>query len=173
MKVLILLLGLMSSTFAHTGVHEAGGFIQGLMHPISGLDHILAMVGVGMVAYYASQKGLLAIGAFMAAMILAAILGYSGMAMFGVEEGILLSIAVIFLLVGFASKIPTYFVAIIVAFFGFFHGFAHGAEFEAGSFISFIVGFSISTLILHLSGLALAHIYNKKVMKIFPSYTTV
>jgi len=163
MKKLVLLLGLVSSIFAHTGVHEAGGFMSGLLHPISGLDHILAMVGVGMVAYFASQKGFLAIGAFMGSMILAALLGYSGMAMVGVEEGILLSIAVVFLLVGFASKMPTYFIAAIIAFFGFFHGFAHGAEFATGSFVSFIAGFSISTLVLHLSGLALAYGYDKKV----------
>ena len=166
MKKLVVFLGLVSSIFAHAGVHEAGGFMSGLLHPISGLDHILAMVGVGMVAYY-SSKTIATMASFLGAMILAAIIGYTGViGAVGVEEGILVSIGAIFLLVGFASKIPTYFIATIIAFFGFFHGYAHGAEFTSGSFISFIAGFSVSSVVLHVSGFALASLYNKKVTKV-------
>lgn len=164
MKVLALVLVMMSLAFGHTNVLEHGGIMSGLMHPISGLDHILAMIGVGMVASFATNKGYLTIVGFMGAMILAAIAGYSGIALFGVEEGILLSIAVIFTLIGFAPRLSINFIVAIVAFFGMFHGFAHGAEFESGNFISFIFGFSISTLTLHITGFAIGNLYNKKVL---------
>jgi urease accessory protein len=165
MKKLGLLLALASGLFAHTGAHD-GGFISGLLHPIGGLDHILAMVGVGMVAYFAGQKGFMAIGSFMFAMIVAAILGFSGLTLIGMEQGFLLSIAAVFLLVGFASKIPTYFIAAIVGFFGFFHGFAHGAEFASGSFVSYIAGFSVATFTLHMIGLFLAYLYSSRVAQV-------
>jgi urease accessory protein len=164
MKKLGLLLALMSGAFAHTGAHT-GGFMSGLLHPIGGLDHILAMVGVGMVAYFAGQKGFMAIGSFMMAMIVAAVIGFSGLTLVGIEQGILLSIAAVFLLVGFASKMPTYFIASIIGFFGFFHGFAHGAEFASGSFVSYIAGFSVATFTLHMIGLSLAYLYSSKVAK--------
>lgn len=161
MKKLVLLgLGAVSA-FAHTSSLESGGFASGFLHPIGGLDHILAMIAVGMVAFFAMQKGYLALVAFMGAMIVAAILGYAGMAMFSVEEGILLSIAVIFGLTGFAHKLSINYIVAVVAFFGFFHGFAHGAEFGGGSFVAYILGFSVSTLSLHLLGMALAYFYSK------------
>ncbi|MBD3841732.1 MAG: HupE/UreJ family protein [Campylobacterales bacterium] len=165
MRLISMILAATVSAFAHTNMGEAGGFMQGLIHPISGLDHILAMVGVGMAAYFANQKGFLAIGAFMASMVLAAIIGFSGIAMVGVEEGILVSVAAIFLMVGFASKLPTYFIASAVGVFGFFHGFAHGAEFTTGSFASFIAGFSVATFALHMTGLAIAYVLNTKFAK--------
>lgn len=159
-KILILALSFIAAS-AHTTVLESGGFGSGFMHPISGLDHILAMLGVGMVAFFASKKGYLTLVAFIGAMILAAIAGYAGMTMFSVEEGILISIAAVFGLIGFAHRLPINFIVAIVAFFGLFHGFAHGAEFAGGSFVAYIGGFALSTLILHLSGMGLAYIYAK------------
>jgi len=162
MKKLGLLLGLISGAFAHTGTHEMGGFMSGLLHPIGGFDHILAMVGVGILAYVIGQKGFTAIISFMVCMIVAALIGYSGVGMVGVEEGILLSIATVVLLIVFSQKIPTLFIASIVGVFGFFHGFAHGTEFANGSFVSYIVGFSVSTIILHIVGFAVAYLYSLK-----------
>jgi urease accessory protein len=162
MKTLLTLLAMTSLTFAHTGTHTAGGFMTGFMHPIGGLDHILAMIGVGMVAYFATSKGYLTLAAFIGAMIVAAIAGYAGIALVGMEAGILISIAVVFGMVGFAHKLPIGAIAVIVAFFGMFHGFAHGAEFGSGSFVAYMGGFAFSTLILHLSGMALAYLYTKK-----------
>lgn len=161
MKKLVLLLFMATLAFAHTTTLHTGGFVSGFLHPISGLDHILAMVGVGMVAYFASKKGYMTLVSFISAMILAAALGYAGMAGFMVEEGILVSIAVVFGLIGFANRLSVNFMAVIVAFFGFFHGFAHGAEFAGGDFISYIAGFSLATLALHLSGMGVAYAYSK------------
>ncbi len=162
MKFISILFALASLAFAHTSTLESGGFMSGFIHPISGLDHILAMVGVGMVAFFASKKGYLALVAFMASMILGAIAGYNGVSMFSVEEGILISIAVVFGLIGFANRLPIGIIVGVIAFFGMFHGFAHGSEFANGNFISYILGFSTSTLILHISGLTIAYLYHKQ-----------
>jgi len=162
MKKLSLLLLASSVLFAHTGTHDAGGFLTGFLHPIGGLDHILAMIGVGMVAYFSTNKGYLTLVAFIGAMILAAIIGYTGISLIGMEAGIMISIAVVFGMIGFAHKLPIGAITAIVAFFGMFHGFAHGAEFTSGSFVAYMTGFATSTLILHLSGMGLGYIYSKK-----------
>ena len=152
------------STFAsaHTSMLEHGGFISGMAHPISGLDHILAMIGVGILAFFASKKGYLALIGFMGAMVLAAVIGKSGVAIPFIEEGILLSIAVVFALIGYAKNISTGIIVAIVAFFGAFHGYAHGAEFTTGNFVLYMLGFALSTLALHLTGMASAYLYSKK-----------
>ena len=164
MKILLMLLSLSAFAFGHTTFLQNSGFSSGFLHPISGLDHVLAMVGVGMVAFFASNKGYLTLFAFMGAMIISAALGFMGVEMFFVEEGILLSIAVLFALIGFANKISINAIVAVVAFFGMFHGFAHGAEFQSGSFAGYMLGFSISTLFLHLTGIALAYAYSKNAM---------
>ncbi len=161
MKIFAMVLVMMSLAFGHTDVLEHGGFMSGLAHPISGLDHILAMIGVGMVAFYA-QKVVPTFVAFVLAMMFAAVAGYSGVALVGVEEGILISIAVVFALIGFASKLSINFIVSIIAFFGMFHGFAHGAEFTTGNFVAYMSGFVLSTITLHLVGFGLASVYSKK-----------
>lgn len=164
MKILLMLLSLSVLAFGHTDVLESGGFASGFLHPISGLDHVLAMVGVGMVAFFATKRGYLLLFAFIGAMIISAALGFMGVEMLFVEEGILISIAVVFALMGFANKISINIIVAVVAFFGMFHGFAHGAEFGSGSFVGYILGFSLSTLFLHLTGIALAYAYTKTAM---------
>lgn len=164
MKFILMLLSLSAFAFGHTGALESGGFGSGFLHPVSGLDHVLAMVGVGMVAFFASNKGYFLLFAFIGAMIISAVLGFMGVEMLFVEEGILISIAVVFALIGFAKKISINAIVAVVAFFGMFHGFAHGAEFHGGSFVSYMLGFSISTLFLHITGIALAYAYSKTAM---------
>jgi len=162
MKALSLLLIISSIVFAHTSTLDAGGFLTGFIHPIGGLDHILAMVGVGLVAYFATNKGYFTLIAFIGAMLLASVIGYAGISLIGMEAGIMISIAVVFGMIGFAHRLPIGAIAAIVAFFGMFHGFAHGAEFGTGNFVAYMTGFALSTLILHVSGMALGYIYSKK-----------
>ncbi len=165
MKTIVLVCLMAGMAFGHTDMVTSGGMMSGFLHPISGLDHILAMLGVGFLAFYASKKGYLTLVAFISAMILAAVAGYAGIAFFGVEEGILISVAVIFALIGFANRLSINFIVAMVAFFGLFHGYAHGAEFSDGSFLAYMLGFSISTLILHLMGIAIAYGYHKSNLK--------
>lgn len=143
--------------FAHTSVLEHGSFFHGFLHPLSGLDHILAMVGVGMVAFFALKNKILILASFIGAMIIAALVGNAYALEIPVEEGIVLSIAIVFGIVGFASKLPSAAIFAIVAFFGSFHGYAHGLEFTEGSFALYMGGFATSTLALHLSGMALGY----------------
>lgn len=164
MKKFALLLLMSGFAFAHTSMLEEGGFTSGLFHPISGLDHILAMIGVGMVAFHASSKKYLLLVAFMGAMVIAAVGGRYGVPFFGVEEGILLSIAVVFTLIGYADRLSMNVLFPAIAFFGLFHGYAHGAEFETGNFVSFIAGFSIATLVLHLTGIVLASVVDRMLL---------
>jgi len=161
MKILLMLLSLSAFAFGHTTFLQNSGFSSGFLHPMGGLDHVLAMVGVGMVAFFASKRGYLLLFAFIAAMLISAILGFLGVKIPFVEEGILVSIAVVFTLIGFAKKISLGAIVAVVAFFGLFHGFAHGAEFQSGSFAAYMSGFTLSTLFLHLSGIALAYAYTK------------
>ncbi len=162
MKILLMILSLSAFAFGHTSTLESGGFGSGFLHPVSGLDHILAMVGVGMLAFLASKKkGYSLLAAFMGAMMISAVIGYMGYKFMFVEEGTLLSIAVVFALIGYANKISFHAIFAIIAFFGMFHGFAHGAEFQAGSFIEYMAGFSLSTFMLHISGILLAYAYTK------------
>lgn len=170
MKKILLLLAFSVFAFGHTTTLDGGSFSSGFLHPISGLDHILAMIGVGMVAFFASKKGYLALVAFIGAMVLAAVAGYVGIALFSVEEGILISIAAVFGLIGFAHKLSINMIVAVVAFFGMFHGYAHGAEFAGGNFFQYIVGFSLSTLILHFTGMAAAYFYSKFSLRMKPSY---
>lgn len=165
MRVLLMLLSLFGVAFGHAPSFGESGFVSGFFHPINGLDHVLAMVGVGVVAFFASKRGYFLLFAFMAAMLVSAILGFMGVGVPFVEEGILLSIAVIFALIGFAKKIPLGAIVAVVAFFGLFHGFAHGSEFQSGSFAAYMAGFTLSTLFLHLSGIALAYAYMKNAPK--------
>ena len=162
--MLLMILSLSAIAFGHTDVLESGGFGSGFLHPVSGLDHVLAMVGVGMVAFFAAKKGYLLLFAFMGAMIISAAFGFKGIEIPFVEEGILLSIAVVFALIGFANKISINTIVSVVAFFGMFHAFALGAEFTSGSFAGYMLGFSLSTLFLHLTGIALAYAYSKTAM---------
>ncbi|MFA6196339.1 MAG: HupE/UreJ family protein [Sulfurimonas sp.] len=164
MKILLVLLSLSVFVFGHTTTLESGGFGDGYLHPLSGLDHILVMIGVGMVAFFVAKKSYLILFAFMGAMVVSAIMGYLGIKFLFVEEGILVSIAVIFALIGFVNKISIHIIVSIVAFFGMFHGFAHGAEFQGGGFVHYIAGFTLSTLMFHLLGMALAYGYSKSVL---------
>ncbi|MDQ1268437.1 MAG: urease accessory protein [Campylobacterota bacterium] len=165
MKILLMLLSLSALAFGHTAFLQNSGFGSGFLHPMGGLDHVLAMVGVGIVAFFAAKKGYFLLFAFIASMVISAILGFIGLEMPFVEEGILLSIAVVFALIGFAKKMPLGAIVAVVAFFGLFHGFAHGAEFQSGNFAAYMTGFTLSTLFLHLSGIALAYAYMKTALR--------
>jgi urease accessory protein len=137
---------------AHPG-HDAAGFLGGLEHPLSGADHMLAMVAVGL---WASLKGGKVLVAWPAAFVAAMLAGYGlGLALPGaslVEPAILASVIVLGGLV--AANVRTPFLAGVglIALFGLAHGYAHGAEAPAGGF-TFPLGFALATLGLHLAGL--------------------
>lgn len=142
---------------AHTG-HDGGtGFTHGFEHPITGLDHILAMIAVGL---WAAQIGGRAIwivpASFVTAMLFGGIAGMNGFALPYLEQGIAASVLLLGLVIAFAVRPPVYVPALIVAAFALFHGVAHGAEMpETASGLAFGLGFILATSLLHLIGIGL------------------
>ncbi len=142
---------------AHTGIGDTNGFWHGLGHPIGGLDHILAMVAVGL---WAAQLGgrafWLVPSAFVLAMAGSSVLGHFAVPLPGVEQGILASDFILGLLLLFAPRLPLAFSTSIVALLAIFHGYAHGAEMPATvSGLTYGGGFILSTAGLHLLGISI------------------
>jgi urease accessory protein len=162
--ILILLLVSCSSAQAHTGAHAQDSLIAGLMHPFSGLDHLLAMVAVGM---WATQLGgrylLTAPAVFVFSMALGAIAGASGAQLPMVETGTGLSVLVLGVLITLAARAPGHWVGLLIALFAVFHGFAHGTEMPASAdrWSSF-AGFLSATALLHGLGVATGSILKSR-----------
>jgi urease accessory protein len=115
--------------FAHTGVGDTSGFVHGFGHPISGLDHILAMVMVGIFAWQLGGRALwLVPTTFVLIMAVGGALGIAGIGVPFVEIGIALSVVVLGAIVAFNVKAPVAAAMGLVGLFAIFHGHAHGAE---------------------------------------------
>jgi urease accessory protein len=152
---------------AHTGVGATSGLTHGFMHPIGGLDHVLAMVAVGLFAWLLSagpsgRKALwLVPAAFVGMMAVGGALGILGVGVPYVELGIALSAVVIGALVALGRSLPVAVAMGIVGVFAIFHGHAHGTEMPAAlSGVTYGLGFMTATALLHgagiLAGLGLA-----------------
>ncbi len=140
---------------AHTGAGEVSGLTYGLMHPIGGLDHVLAMVAVGVLAYLLGGAALwgLPLG-FLAAMAAGGALALAGFALPFVEAGIGLSVVVIGAMVALGRSTPGLLAAALTAVFAVFHGAAHGTEMPAtASGLSYGIGFIAATALLHAGGM--------------------
>jgi len=139
---------------AHLDPAEHGSFAAGLSHPLFGLDHILAMVAVGL---WAAMQGGRAVwlvpAAFVGTMALGFAAAIAGLPLPFVEPVILASVIFIGIAIALALPIPTAAVAALVGFFAFFHGHAHGGELgEAGAW-QFAIGFMLATTLLHAVGI--------------------
>ena len=153
----LLFLCLPAAAFAHTGIGATHGFMPGFSHPMSGLDHILAMVGVGLFAARLGGRALwLVPSAFLAMMALGGAAGTYGVTLPWVETGIALSVVAIGLALAFGLSLPALGAAALVGFFAIFHGHAHGLEMPAdASGLDYALGFMIATALLHAAGIAL------------------
>ena len=153
-----------SSAWAHIGAGETGGFTSGLHHPVSGLDHILAMVAVGL---WGAQLGAPALWmlpvAFPMMMAVGGMLGLMGIPLPGAEVGIALSAIVLGIMV-LAEARPKLAIALcIVAFFAIFHGHAHGTELPEGeNGLLYSIGFVIATGCLHGVGIGIGCVHRWK-----------
>ena len=143
--------------WAHVESGQAGGFLSGLAHPVSGLDHVLAMVAVGL---WGAQLGMPAIWvlpvAFPMMMAFGGFLGLVGIPLPGVEIGIAVSAVVLGALVLGQIRLPLPASILIVAIFAVFHGHAHGTELEPGqNALLYSSGFVIATGLLHGVGIGI------------------
>lgn len=152
----VLLPGVSGLALAHPG-HESASFLSGFSHPLGGLDHLLAMLAVGL---YAAQQAArarwsLPLG-FVLAMLLGAGLGAFGLGLPAVETGIATSVLVLGLLIAFAIRLPLAASLPLVALFALFHGHAHHAEMGTASLLTYAAGFALATACLHAAGFMLA-----------------
>ena len=149
-----------SYAFAHMIIGRVG-FFDGLTHPVLGLDHLLAMVSVGIISAQIGGRAIWTVpSAFVALMIIGGIFGFSLIVenFYFVEIGIIVSVILLGLAISVEKKIPTNLIMIFVGLFGLFHGIAHGLEIPAAaSPLLFILGFIIGTTALHLFGVAIGH----------------
>ncbi|MGL4290656.1 MAG: HupE/UreJ family protein [Phreatobacter sp.] len=141
---------------AHTGIGSTSAFAVGFMHPLGGLDHMLAMIAVGL---WAGSRGGAAIwvwpATFVGVMVLGGVLGMAGLGLPFVEQGILASVLLLGLAVALAARPSVAAGAAAIALAALFHGHAHGMEVPANaSGMAYALGFALSTAALHLAGVA-------------------
>lgn len=150
-----MLLAAATPAWAHTGHHSASGFFAGFAHPPGGLDHVLAMVSVGLFAAMLGGRALWALPASFVGMMLAGgMLGLMGIDVPGVEPGIALSVVVLGAAVTWGREWPVQAAAVLVGVFAVFHGYAHGAEIPLGSdAVRYSLGFALATAMLHGAGM--------------------
>jgi urease accessory protein len=145
---------------AHPGGHEAHGVVAGLLHPVGGLDHVVAMVAVGLWAGLIGGRALLLPAAFLGGMTLGAALGMAGVPVPLVEHGILASMIVLGGLVAAAVRLPAAAAMAVAAVFGLLHGHAHGTEMVGGA-LGYAAGVLVATAALHAAGLGLARLLDR------------
>ncbi len=140
--------------FAHPG--HAAGFSSGLSHPLSGVDHLLAMVAVGLFsARLGGHARWLGPLAFLSMAAVGGALGVAGAGLPLVEPGIALSVLCLGLAIAMRASMATPAAMAFVGVFAVFHGYAHGAEAPADvSGWAYGAGFLIATAALHLAGVA-------------------
>jgi len=142
--------------FLHS--YGGGGILSGFLHPILGLDHLLAMLAVGILSAQIGGRALWTVPAtFVGVMAIGAFSGIFGLALPFVEYGITFSVLLLGIAIIFGNRIPEWTALIAVAFFALFHGNAHGTEIPVitntlGLLIAYILGFLIATAGLHVIG---------------------
>jgi len=144
-----------SPALAHTGAGHADGFSAGLLHPLFGADHLLAMLSVGVwSAFAAPRRAWIAPLAFVAAMIAGAGLAFAGIGLPAVEGMIAASVLVSGLMIVAGARLPLAIGVALCGLFAAFHGHAHAAE-ATGVVFAYVIGFAISTAAIHAVGIGI------------------
>lgn len=142
--------------FLHS--YGGGGILSGFLHPLLGLDHLLAMLAVGLLSAQIGGRALWTVPAtFVGVMAVGSFLGILGLPLPLVEYGITGSVLILGIAIIFGGKIPEWAGILVVATFAMFHGHAHGTELPAltdtlGLLIAYVAGFLIATAGLHVVG---------------------
>ncbi len=155
----------MLSLLAHAA-GDGGSFASGFLHPLHGLDHLLAMVTVGFLSARMTPRRMWTLpAAFVSFMFLGGMLGlvWGSQGVAAIEWGISLSVLVFGLFVALAPKVNVYLGNIVVAVFAICHGHAHVAEMGDASLVTYFAGMLLATGMLHVSGLAVGVILRKQV----------
>lgn len=144
-----------SPAFAHTGTGLAGGFSSGFRHPFGGLDHLLAMISVGLWGAFLGRPMIYQLPViFPMVMVFGAALGMMGVPMPSVEIGVALSVLVLGSCIALSFKAPIWLASLLVSLFAIFHGYSHGRELpSAADPVGYSVGFVLATGLLHVAGI--------------------
>jgi len=140
-------------------MHEpaASPLVSGLLHPLTGVDHLLAMLAVGLwsaLTHQTLRRAMLAPVVFLVMLFAGEMLGMMGLQMPMVEPMIMTSLLILGLLVAARKAVNDTIGFVVVGLFALFHGLAHGMELPAATGVmSFVAGFMIATFILHMAGL--------------------
>jgi urease accessory protein len=165
----LLLLLAPAAVLAHPG-HTDSHLMQGLMHPVLGIDHLLAMLAVGIWAAQQSGTFRWAIPAgFLASMFMGAMIATAGLQLPLVELGIVLSVIAFGIAIAFSLR--AYAALIAVVAFAVFHGHAHGSEAALSMDVEFVVGMLAATAALHLAGLSVGSFAQRRWQDSAPRWT--
>lgn len=157
-KQLIVLMVLLIPCMAQA--HDEGvsvGFLPGLTHPVLGLDHLLAMISVGILSAQMGGKAIWIVpSAFVVLMLVGGVMGMNYISLFSVELGIAVSVLVLGIAIAAEKKLPTLLAIIAVGFFALFHGHAHGTEMpEIATPLPYASGFITGTALIHVAGVVI------------------
>jgi len=157
-------LSVAAPAYAHDGAGLVGGFLAGFVHPITGVDHLLAMVAVGLWGAFLGRPLLIVLPMlFPMVMALGGVLGMVGAPMPPVEIGVSLSVLVLGGLIAAAARPPTWAACLIVGAFAVFHGYAHGEELpSAADPAGYSIGFVLATGMLHLAGIGMGLLNDRR-----------
>jgi urease accessory protein len=143
---------------AHPGHGPMLGFAAGVQHPLSGLDHLLAMVAVGLWAgLCGGRREWLWPATFVSSMVAGGVIGMSAVVAIPVEPAILASVLVLGLATALSLRAPPVLGGMLIAVFGLAHGYAHGTEMpHTAHGLGFAAGFTMTTTMLHMMGVLAA-----------------
>jgi urease accessory protein len=143
------------SASAHVGAGDTNSFVSGFTHPLAGVDHILAMIAVGLLAVHVGGRALWLLPlTFLSIMAIAGLLGAAGVWLPFVEMGIGMSVVVLGLAIAFQLTLPIAAAMGLVGFFAIFHGHIHGAEMaDAVHGLTYGIGYLCATALLHATGI--------------------
>lgn len=159
-KTLLLVSSALVVGVANAHSVEGGGFINGLMHPVFGVDHLLAMVAVGVLSTQMGGKSIWTVPlAFVAVMLVGGIWGMLSLPFPAVETGIALSVLALGVAIALDKKLPMWWAMLFVGFFAAFHGYAHGQEMpDLAQPELYASGFIVATISLHITGVVFGEV---------------
>jgi urease accessory protein len=147
--------------YAHDGGNiPLGGFLVGLLHPVLGLDHLLAMLSVGILSAQIGGKAIWTVPAtFVGVMAVGGLLGLAGLNLTATEIGIAISVVLLGLAIALERRLPILVAMLGVGFFAIFHGYAHGVEMpDTAQPVLYAIGFLTGTILIHITGVLIGDI---------------
>ena len=164
MNVLLIALAISfvpSTVYAHEGGNmPLGGFLSGLVHPVLGYDHLLAMLSVGILSAQIGGRAIWTVPAtFVSVMALGGVLGLIDIGISITEIGIALSLVILGSIIASERRLPMVLAMIGVGFFAIFHGYAHGTEMpQTAEPVTYAFGFLTGTALIHIAGVLVGDI---------------